>query len=103
MNPLLRDLLGHQLWADAELWTAIGAHAPARDDQVIHDRLHHIREVQRAFVCADAERRRGPHVVPRDRRSNCLVLERPSLSVLADNMNLAPIVKVAARPGWTRL
>ena len=56
MNSLLRDLLGHQFWADAELWTAIGAHAPARDDKVIHDRLHHIHEVQRAFVWTVGDR-----------------------------------------------
>jgi uncharacterized damage-inducible protein DinB len=56
MNPLLRDLLGHQFWADAELWTAIGAHAPARDDRIIHDRLHHIHEVQRAFVWTVGDR-----------------------------------------------
>jgi len=56
MNTLLRDLLGHQFWADAELWTAIGGYAPARDDKVIHDRLHHIHEVQRAFVWTVGDR-----------------------------------------------
>ena len=50
MNPLLRDLFDHQLWADGLLLNAIGAHPPARDDQAIHDRLHHIHLVQRAFV-----------------------------------------------------
>jgi uncharacterized damage-inducible protein DinB len=50
MNPLLRDLLDHQIWADAEHWAAIGAHAAARDDKAIRDRLHHIHLVQRAFV-----------------------------------------------------
>jgi len=56
MNPLLRDFCGHQVWADAELWRAIGAHAPARDDKVIRDRLHHIASVQRAFSWATGDR-----------------------------------------------
>jgi uncharacterized damage-inducible protein DinB len=49
MNPLLRDFYGHQAWADAEHWRAIGAHPPARDDPAIRTRLHHIALVQRAF------------------------------------------------------
>jgi uncharacterized damage-inducible protein DinB len=49
MNPLLRDLYGHQEWADAELWRAIDAHPAARDDATIRDRLHHTHIVQRAF------------------------------------------------------
>jgi uncharacterized damage-inducible protein DinB len=49
LNPLLRDLHGHQAWADAESWRAIEAHPPARDDRAIRDRLHHIHIVQRAF------------------------------------------------------
>ena len=49
MNPILRDMYDHQFWADAELWTAFAAHAPARDDKAIRDRLHHIHQVQRAF------------------------------------------------------
>ena len=50
MNPLLRDLFAHQSWADATLWNAIGAHASARVDKAIHDRLHHIHQVQRVFT-----------------------------------------------------
>jgi hypothetical protein len=50
MNPLLHDMFGHQFWADAELWKAIGGHAAARDDQAIRDRLHHIHTVQRVFI-----------------------------------------------------
>src|SRR5689334_2279023 len=56
MNPLLRDLLDHQLWADRAMWDAVGAHAPARDDTVIRDRLHHIHLVQRAFVWITGDR-----------------------------------------------
>jgi hypothetical protein len=33
MNPILRDMLGHQFWADAELWKAIDANHTARDDK----------------------------------------------------------------------
>ena len=50
MNPLLRDFYDHQVWADAEHWRAIGAHAAAREDQAIRQRLHHIAIVQRAFL-----------------------------------------------------
>jgi uncharacterized damage-inducible protein DinB len=49
MNPILRDMFDHQFWADAELWNALAAHAPARDDTAIRHRLHHIHQVQRAF------------------------------------------------------
>src|SRR3954462_6528521 len=49
MSPLLRDLYGHQAWADAQQWRAIQAHAPARDDTAIRERLHHMHVVQRAF------------------------------------------------------
>jgi uncharacterized damage-inducible protein DinB len=50
MNPLLRDFYNHQAWADAEHARAIGAHSPARDDQAIRNRLHHIALVQRGFL-----------------------------------------------------
>ena len=56
MNPLLRDFYDHQIWADAEHWRAIGAHAPAREDQAIRSRLHHIAIVQRAFLWAVGDR-----------------------------------------------
>jgi uncharacterized damage-inducible protein DinB len=56
MNPLLRDLYGHQVWADAEHFRAIGAHPTARDDKAIRDRLHHIAIVQRAFLWAVGDR-----------------------------------------------
>jgi uncharacterized damage-inducible protein DinB len=49
MHPILRDLYGHQFWADAEHWIAFAAHGPAREDKAIRDRLHHIHLVQRAF------------------------------------------------------
>jgi uncharacterized damage-inducible protein DinB len=52
MQPLLRDLLDHQFWADVELWNAIGGDAGARQDKAIHDRLHHIHLVQRFFAWA---------------------------------------------------
>jgi uncharacterized damage-inducible protein DinB len=59
MNPLLRDLLGHQAWADAEHWRAIGAHPAAREDQAIHSRLHHLHLVQRSFTWALGDRTAG--------------------------------------------
>jgi uncharacterized damage-inducible protein DinB len=57
MNPLLRDLYGHQEWADAEHWRAIGACAAARDDAAIRLRLLHVHLVQRFFMfaCGDGQ------------------------------------------------
>lgn len=49
MNPLLRDLYGHQEWADAEHWRAIDATTAAADDGALRARLHHLHLVQRAF------------------------------------------------------
>jgi uncharacterized damage-inducible protein DinB len=57
MGPLLADLYGHQAWADAQHWRAIGAHQPARDDQAIRVRLHHIHIVQRAFLWMVGDRK----------------------------------------------
>ena len=56
MNPILRDFYGHQAWADAEHWNAIGAHRPARNDLAIRNRLHHIALVQRGFRWAVGDR-----------------------------------------------
>jgi uncharacterized damage-inducible protein DinB len=56
MNPLLSDLYGHQAWADAEHWRAIGRHEPAREDPAIRTRLHHIHLVQRIFRWAVGDR-----------------------------------------------
>jgi uncharacterized damage-inducible protein DinB len=50
MKHVLSDLYGHQAWANAEHWRAIQAHAPAAADRAIHDRLHHIMQVQQAFL-----------------------------------------------------
>ena len=56
MNPVLHDLYGHQAWADAQHWRAIGAHAPAREDHAIRNRLHHIHFVQQAFLWVVGDR-----------------------------------------------
>jgi uncharacterized damage-inducible protein DinB len=56
MNPILRDLLAHQFWADTELWNAVAANAAARTDRAIHGRFHHLHLVQRFFVWAVSDR-----------------------------------------------
>ena len=56
MNSTLRDLIDHQLWADAQHWEAIEAHAPAAADTAIRGRLHHLHMVQRAFVWVVSDR-----------------------------------------------
>ena len=68
MNPILRDMYEHQFWADTEHWNAIAAHAPARDDKAIRDRLHHIHLVQRFFFWAvsGADMRAYPMTKPED-------------------------------------
>jgi uncharacterized damage-inducible protein DinB len=66
VNPSLRDLVDHQFWADTELWNAIGAHGPAREDKAIRDRLHHIHQVQRFFMWAVGERAVQPALTKPD-------------------------------------
>ena len=56
MNSTLRDLIDHQLWADAQHWEAIEAHAPAAADTAILERLHHLHLAQRAFVWVVSDR-----------------------------------------------
>jgi uncharacterized damage-inducible protein DinB len=46
----LRDLYGHQAWADSESWRALTALPAALEDDVVRSRLHHIHLVQRAFL-----------------------------------------------------
>ncbi len=60
MNALLRDLLNHQFWADAELWGAVSAHEAARTDKAIHNRYHHLHLVQQFFVWAVGDRTTPP-------------------------------------------
>jgi uncharacterized damage-inducible protein DinB len=50
MNNFLRDLYGHQAWADAEHWRAIDGHPQALIDEKIRDRLFHYQLTQRAFL-----------------------------------------------------
>jgi len=58
MKTLLVDLARHQSWADAEHWRALEAYRPAIEDPAIRTRLHHLHQVQRAFVWLAA----GNHV-----------------------------------------
>lgn len=66
MNPLLRDMYGHQEWADAEHWRAIGALAAAREHFRLRERLHHIHQVQRLFVWAVGDRATPPALTQPD-------------------------------------
>jgi uncharacterized damage-inducible protein DinB len=50
MLPLIRDLHGHQTWADAEHWRALEAHAASLSDAALRKRLHHLHLVQHAFL-----------------------------------------------------
>jgi uncharacterized damage-inducible protein DinB len=66
VNPILRDMFGHQFWADAVLWNAIGAHQPARDDPAIRLRLHHIHSHHHRGQNAAALRELGGEPPPTD-------------------------------------
>jgi len=57
VDALVRELYGHQAWADAEHWRSLEAHPPALADKAILDRLHHIHIVQRAFRWIVGDRR----------------------------------------------
>jgi len=51
MDAFLKDLYGHQAWADAEHWHAFAAIPAALEDDVIRKRLEHILQCERAFLC----------------------------------------------------
>lgn len=57
MKDMLRDLLGHQAWADSRHWEAIEAWPAAAADPAIRERLHHIHLVQRAFLAIESGER----------------------------------------------
>lgn len=46
----LRELCAHMEWADATLWRALLAHAPAARDQRLRDLMLHLHNVQRSFL-----------------------------------------------------
>jgi len=47
---LLRQLIRHMEWADAEVWRAVLAHEPAGDDPRVRELLTHLHLVQRLFL-----------------------------------------------------
>ena len=47
---LLRQLIRHMEWSDAEVWRAVLACAPAAGDQRLRDLLTHLHLVQRLFL-----------------------------------------------------
>src|SRR5262245_46119698 len=47
---LLRQLIRHMEWADAEVWRAVLAHEPAGQDKRLRDLLTHLHLVQRFFL-----------------------------------------------------
>lgn len=49
---LLRQLIRHMEWADAEVWRAVLAHEPAGHDKRLRDLLTHLHVVQRVFLMA---------------------------------------------------
>lgn len=49
-SGVVRDLLDHAAWADAEVWAAVRALPDAFDDKRLREKLHHIHVVQHAFL-----------------------------------------------------
>jgi uncharacterized damage-inducible protein DinB len=47
---LLRQLIRHMEWADAEVWRAVSAHAPTANDARLKNLLTHLHLVQRLFL-----------------------------------------------------
>lgn len=54
---VLRDLYGHMEWADAKVWHVALAARDAGRDARLRDLLHHLHEVQRAFLHVWTDRR----------------------------------------------
>jgi uncharacterized damage-inducible protein DinB len=50
MIELMRDLFGHQEWADAEMWGYIEAQPGAIDDEHIAKRFRHFHSTQHAYL-----------------------------------------------------
>ncbi len=50
MTTSLHELYAHQEWADAEHWRAFETFPSALADRAIRERLHHIHQVQSAFL-----------------------------------------------------
>ena len=50
MKSLLQDLLGHQAWADAELWKALEQHPVSLEKEDICKRLRHFHSTQFAYL-----------------------------------------------------
>ena len=50
MLSLFRELYDHMRWADAVVWRAVLAHAPAGDDARLRDLLAHLHMVQHSFL-----------------------------------------------------
>jgi uncharacterized damage-inducible protein DinB len=46
----LRDAMQHMAWADAEVWRAVRALPAAETDAPTRERLHHVHEVQWAYL-----------------------------------------------------
>ena len=47
---LLRQLIRHMEWADADVWRAVLAHEPAQRDGRLRDLLGHLHRTQRLFL-----------------------------------------------------
>lgn len=93
MHDYLRELIGHQEWADAEHWKALRAFPEALADEDITKRLFHIHLVQAGFLSVILHR-------PFDRRQFQKNLDMACLVMTVQN-NSGELVSFlnAATPG----
>jgi uncharacterized damage-inducible protein DinB len=61
---LLRELIRHMEWADAEVWRAVMAHEPAVNDARLRHLLTHLHLVQRFFLIVWQKRPLDPSREP---------------------------------------
>jgi uncharacterized damage-inducible protein DinB len=60
----LRELIHHMEWADAQVWRAVLAHEPARQDTRLRDLLTHLHVVQRFFLIVWQKQQLDPSTEP---------------------------------------
>lgn len=104
MFPLeaLRDLFAHMEWADATLWRALLAHAPAARDARLRDLMLHLHDVQRSFLRVWTDR---PVSFPRPEEYPDLAAVHawaqpvhPGLRAFASAVDPAALSRVVAMP-----
>ncbi len=92
MIEFIRDLYGHQEWADAEIWEAVEGQPGAIDDEHIAKRFRHFHSTQFGYLkllrgeeidIKDFIRRYGDSVAIADVRKNAIEIHQELVRFLA--------------------